>query len=273
MPHRFATAALAVLTLALSGCFQLHTLLRLNADGSGTIEETVLLQGFLAAMMQEADSTGTGLIDLAHFQARADSLGEGVRFLRVDSLEEGGSIGYRAVYAFDDINTVRYVSDEDALGTGAQNDEAGPKGIDTPLRFAYEPGALTILRERERAAADARPLDSTEVALKADSIRVQMEQGGAMARAFLEGARLAITVELPGPITETNARYAEDGTVTLADVDMASIIDLMIEDPEAAARMQLAETDADRQAAFERLGAQPGFRVEPEDEVTVRFEE
>lgn len=270
--RRLATTAFVVLTLALSGCFQLHTLLRLNPDGSGTIEETVLLQAMLATMMEEGDSTGTGYIDIKQLGARADSLGEGVRFLRVDSVSEGGLVGYRATYSFADINTVRYQSDSDALGMGAGADTGGDD-LNVPMRFAYEPGRLSILMQRPAVPADAQPLDSARVAVKADSIRTQMEQGGSMARSILAGARISIAVALPGPILATNATYADSNQVTVADVELSSMIGLMMDDPEAAARMQLAETDADRQAAFEALGRHPGFQVEAQETVTVQFEE
>ena len=271
--RRLATTAVLLVTLALSGCFQLHALLRLNPDGSGTIEETILLQAMLATMMEEADSTGAGYINIKQLAARADSLGEGVRFVRVDSVSEGGSVGYRAIYAFDDINTVHYRSDSDALGMGDQGGDAGGDELNVPMRFAFEPGRLTILMQRPEAPEDAQPLDEAEVAAKADSIRTQMEQGGAMARSILAGARISVAVAFPGTITETTATYVDSNRVTLADVELSSMIGLMMDDPEAAARMQLAETEEDRKAALDALGRQSGFQIEAQEEVTVRFEE
>ena len=283
MPRRAFAPVLAVaLAVALSGCFQFKTLLRLNADGSGQIEETVLFGDLLRSMMQ-GDSTAA-LFDPDALAARADSFGTGVRFVGVDSVSEGGFAGYRAVYAFDDVNTVRLVPNDGAMGElgGDGGEEGEPQGEKSAspfsaLEFAYEPGAagspgrLTITIPRE-GRGDGAPLDSAAVAAKAEALRAQATEA-ALLRGFLDDARLAVAVELPGPVTETDARYAEGRVVTLADLGLGAYFDLLGAHPEVAARMELAETPEEQAAALRALNEHPGLRFEPEEEVVVQFEE
>jgi hypothetical protein len=115
-------AAVLVLAGALSGCFQTKTLVTLNADGSGTVEETVLMNSTLATtvMMGAAGMFGEddaelpdGPYDEAALQARGEVMGaslsgvEPVRILFGD--------GYTATYAFDDINELQLFSDPDEM--------------------------------------------------------------------------------------------------------------------------------------------------------------
>ena len=269
MSHRLALTAVALVAVALSGCFQFRTLLRLEPDGSGTIEETVVLSDVIRSMMP-TDST-EALYDEAAVRARADSFGTGVRFVRVDTVSEGGFSGYRAVYAFDDINTVRLVPGS-GEAVGLSNEDEGSDLVPA-LAFAYTPGEqLRITIPREETEAGAAPLDPDSVAAQAEEVRRQVQEA-ALLRGFLDDARLAVAVELPAPVAETNARYVEDGVATLVDLNFGAFLDLMAEDPELAARLQLAETAEDREAVLRALNDFEGLRFEPEQEVVVTFED
>ena len=264
---RLAPAVLLDAALALSGCFQFRTLLHLAPDGSGTIEETVLFSDLVRSMLP-VDST-QALYDEAALRARADSFGTGVRFVRVDSMAENGYTGYQAVYAFDDVNTVRLLP-----STGEGSGLSGESQSSIPaLAFAYTPGReLRVTVPREAAAEDATPLDSAAVAAKVEEIRQQVQQS-ALLRGFMNDARLAVVVELPAPVASTNARYVEGGVLTLVDLHFGAFLDLMEADPELAARLQLAETAEDREAVLRALNEHEGLRFEPEETVTVTFAE
>lgn len=126
------------LMFLLTGCFQVTTLVRVNPDGSGTVEETVLLSKKLVAKMEEAmrgfqdavaematemkGSPGTpggngqgaarkgGLFDLFQpdqLKKRARSMGTGVAYLSGKEIETPDYKGYVATYKFKDINTLK----------------------------------------------------------------------------------------------------------------------------------------------------------------------
>ena len=268
---------LAILLLA--GCFQTHTVIFLNADGSGTIEETVLLASYAVNMMAafgSADSTQTfGLIDDEKLTARADSLGEGVTFEGVEPLTEGGYEGYVATYAFTDINQIRLRDNSDALQLGDDNEKneqgRGMDGIGLDnVIFSYEPGVLEIYIPREDGPETVIHPDN--LAAETEKIRQQMQEQGGLMRALLGDARMSASIVFPGTITETNASYVDSTTVTLVDLLIGPMLDLMDENPELAARLQLAQSESQRQALLAEMAELGDFRYEVNNTVVVRFE-
>src|SRR5690606_3953394 len=116
------------------------------------------------------------------------------------TVSEGGFSGYRAVYAFDDINGVRLVPGSgEAVGLSQSQDEGAPEMVPA-LAFAYTPGrSLRITIPREEAEAGAAPLHPDSVAAQAEEVRRQVQEA-ALLRGFLDDARLAVAVELPAPV-------------------------------------------------------------------------
>ena len=269
----FATA------FALSGCFQLYTLLHLEEDGSGTIEETVLVSGFLAQMLQQADTTGAyALLDTERLKVRADSFGAGVRFVRVDTVEESGFEGYRAVYAFKDINKVELSLNDAALPGDASEEAAQRMTSDSPLgvalAFSYASGELTVRVPHADDSADAsdEPINPDTLAALTEEISQQAMQQGALMKSFMGDARFFLALTLPSPVAQTNARYIDGDTLTVVDFRFGSFIDLMETDPELIARLQLASGSAERDSVLEALTANKGIRFEAEEEIRVAFE-
>lgn len=271
--------ALLFAILLLSGCFRTSTEIFLNADGSGTIEETVMLASFAVNMIAGLDSTQAfSLIDEEKLIARADSLGEGVVFEGVEALIEDGYQGYIAAYSFADINTVRLMDNSEALelsnddeeGEGDEADQGvSGLGFDN-VTFEFSPGMLDIHIPRDAGLEVAIHPDT--LAAETEKIRQQMVEQGRMMRAFLSDAQASVSIVLPGLITQTNASFADSTTVTLVDIVFDSMLDLMEENPELAARMQLAQSEGERQALMAEAGATEGLRFETNDDIVVRFE-
>jgi len=266
---------LLLIVLLLAGCFQTHTVIFLNADGSGTIEETVLLASYAVNMIAGFGSTDStqafSLIDEDKLMARADSLGEGVTFSGVEELTENGFEGYVATYAFTDINQIRLEDNSDALQLDNSQDDAPMKGLGLDgVTFAFQPGLLEIHIPREdEPETDIHP-DS--LAAETEKIRQQMQEQGGLIRGFLGDARMSASIVFPGTTTETNASFVDSTRVTLVDILIGSMLDLMEENPELAARLQLAHSESQRQAVLAEMGELADFRYEANSDVVVRFE-
>ena len=131
-------------------------------------------------------------------------------------------------------------------------------------------GVLEIHIPREdEPETDIHP-DS--LAVETEKIRQQMQEQGGLIRGFLGEARMSASIVFPGTITETNASYADSTTVTLVDILFGSMLDLMKENPEIAARLQLAQSESQRQALLAEMGELADFRYEANNDVVVRFE-
>ena len=97
--------------LALSGCFQSTTLMKINADGSGTLEETLLVTKAGLAQMRQFASLGGGqgakaMSDpFSEEQARGvmAALGPGVTFVGSRPIESPDGEGRVITYGFKDV--------------------------------------------------------------------------------------------------------------------------------------------------------------------------
>ena len=281
--------ALLVVLLALpvlGGCFQLRTLLRLNADGSGTIEETVALVNEARGYLTLGDSTGgpLGMYDVDSLRARAADLGPGVTFVRVDTLDEQGYFGYRAVYHFDDVRRVSYYynerpimapGSEGASGRASSNSFFAGTNENLPVTFDFAPGRLTVrMPDPPQSGARAAELDPAAVAAAANALRQQFTTSeGAMMRQTMGSVRLAIAVELPGTVTRTTAAHAEGTTLTLTDLTFGALFDVIAEKPELFARASMLEAQGtpDARPVLRAIAARPGIRYELRPEVTAEW--
>lgn len=262
---------IAGLLLVAPGCFTFTSILKLNADGSGTIEERTLMSPQVVAMMQgfASDSTGEGgLFGEDAVQDRLASLG-GVRLVRSEMISDPAKgNGYAATYAFDDVNTVRY---KPAEAEGEASQETAADEAD-PFTFRFEPGSpatLTINVPVEEAdGSEAGPAETAMT--KQDSMRMagQMQ----MMRGMLSGMRMLMAVEVGGTITETNATTREGNRVTLFELDM----DRLMNDPNAfqafMANSRGSSSEGGNLAKVQQLsGETDGLTVVEGGTVTIQF--
>ena len=100
---------LLVISLALMGCFESLVLLKLNKDGSGTIEETVVISDSFMELMksfggQEAEEQEKeDLVDEEQLAEKAGSMGADVRLVSAEPVTTDRGAGYKAIYSFSDI--------------------------------------------------------------------------------------------------------------------------------------------------------------------------
>ena len=286
-------ALLLVLAVALSGCFQLRSVVRLSADGSGTVEETVLMNSTLLlttmgiAGMAEMDADA-GPYDRAQLEAHAAELGENVRLASVEEIDVLFGAGYRAVYAFDDVEALRLSGDIASAFPPAVTSEMGMGGADPspPITFGYAPGRLVVHMPRPDdgpvadGQTDPAQTDATPSPKKPGVGDAMPSTGGGgnlpdedefrqMAR-LMKDLRMTIRVELPRPIAETDARHAEAQALTLLDFDMGAFFSApesyrLLEEIDPGGPEDLMATRLDEMSDL------PGFTVEPGETVTVSF--
>lgn len=261
--RRFATPllALALLAVSLVGCFQDEIVVKVNPDGSGTIERTFVLSRTAIEEMRAIQAgfdpdTPFSIFNKEELHEKAAELGEGVRFVSAEPLETEAGDGYRAVYAFDDVTTL----DIQPQSGGRPSGDGAKPGV----RFAFAPGTparLTILVPQQDdtaptdpVKADTTPADSTE---RAGMMTLMHE--------VLRGLHIRLVVEPQGTISETNAAFRADGRVVLVDVAG----DALLSDP--ALVQQLAGTE-DPAATRSLIAGANGVQMETQEHVTVSFE-
>ena len=236
----------------LSSCLVVESKVSLKKDGSGTVTEHVYFGEQLTQMMALGGQEGNPIEDMLNVEkatARAKTMGVGVSFVRAEAVEKDGKKGVKSVFAFKDVNELRY-DGPDALNDLAAQAEQEVEKKEVEQTFFYKDGVLTLKNDNEDLGLN----DMNDV----DPAQLQMMKG------MFAGMRITMELEIPGGIKETDASFVEGNTITLADMQM----DKMLGNAEALEKIGKAETSAE---AAEIFNAIEGVQVEGKTEVTVKL--
>jgi hypothetical protein len=250
--------------LPLAGCFQAATVIRLKADGSGTIEQRLLLteaameqlRGF--AILSGGNAAGADPTSEAQARSLVESLGPGVTYVSSTPVKTETAQGRDSVYAFTDI-TKLHMSEQPRL----------PGGIVSPAGTANV-GELTFVLTRE---PDANALLRIQVP-KFNLLPIQPGPNGAimaptaqqidMVKGLLAGARLTVAIEPEGRLVRTSSPFVEGNRVTLLDLDF----DKATADPDLTTKLQSLKTADDVKATVASL---QGVRITFDPEISITF--
>lgn len=292
MRNKFLALLAATAALVLAGCIDMTTVVHVAPDGSGVVEERVLMKKELAEMMQsmgqamgaeEAQSGASPLLDPEKLAAAAEEMGPGVALVSAEPLETDKGLGYVAKYSFKDINQLALNQNP---GDRAPSDE-GPANEqkDEPIRFVFEPGpepVLIIRPPRPDESADDEGEDGGEgddVAETGEAGEAAPAEEGAagedpaesqmammMMQQMFDGLRIEVRIETETPILETNAAFRDGNTVTLMSMDFGKLL----ADPEKL--KAFADSGADSvEMAKQMMQDIPGIEVDLSPEIRIRM--
>jgi hypothetical protein len=260
-------ALLAVAVLPLAGCFEASTVIRVKADGSGILEQRLLLTD--AAMEQLrafsilGGNAGGATDPTSEAQARslADALGPGVTYVSSTPVKTDKAQGRDAVYAFRDITQLR-VSEQPRVPGGVSLGPQRPGQNAGQITFALArqpdgnallriliPGLDTLPIAIPGASGDVRPPSASQIE---------------MVKGLLAGARLIVAVEPEGRLVQTNSPFVDGNRVTLIDFD----VDKAASDPDLVAKLQTPKTLDEVKASINSV---PGLRITLDPEISIVF--
>jgi hypothetical protein len=201
--------------LMAAGCMKGQRTIKVNADGSGTIVDTVSMgeeaKSMKAAMeqMDQSPAADKKAKSQEKLKSRAASMGEGVAFVSNETAKDGTE---KTVWSFKDISRLKldpmpFVSDG----------ESSSKEEPLTFRFAKSGGGsvLTVVFPKEKPAAstEAKPAPKPE----------EEAQAIAMMKGMLAGLKMTSQLEVNGRVVKTNSPYAAGSTVTLMEIDFDQI--------------------------------------------------
>lgn len=261
MKNAIIVALLCTGLLVVSGCMNVISEIEVKPDGSGNITEEVMMTANAMGMMQ-----GMGMkefpIEEDKYKAKAKKMGEGVTYVSSEKISRNGGQGVKVVYAFTDINKVKYDMNPDAPGSDkkAQGD---------PMEFKFtagEPATLEIMMpapdEKKVAEAQSHSEDG-KADMPSDAEFAQMSQ-------MFQGFRVWVRLRIDGKITETNAQYVNKSKNGISLMDL-NIGKLLAKKQNMSKLMALKEIK-DVNTAKAALKDIPELRVEDAEKVTVKFE-
>lgn len=264
-------AALLVCLVAplLAGCFQSATLVKLNPDGSGTIEQTTTMTAQALAQLQELSAMGdkdksktkmSEPFSVDEAKAAAAKMGAGVSLVSADKIDTPDRKGIKAVYAFKDIRTLSL----NEMNTPGGADMGGKAEKPMTLTFSQLPNGHALLTIKN----DTDMTKNMTAGMGGDSGQspfggMDSAQAAEMMKTMLGGMRVDFAIQV-GHVVKTNIPYVSGGTVTLLSMDF----DQVLSNPAALEKMQKAKSMADTKAALQGV---KGIKVSLDPELTIEF--
>ena len=260
---RLRPVLVALLAVPLAGCFQSTTLIRVKADGSGTIEQRTLLTETAMDQLRTFAILGGGNPDAtdptseAQARAMASTIGTGVTYVSSMPVQMDKLRGRETIYAFTDVSALRISEQPNIPGNIPLPAAAG--GNTPPIAFALErkpDGNVVLKLIVPRPAIFPTGPNGQPMAPTLDQIT--------MVKQLLAGAKLSVTVDPDGRLVQTSSPFVEGNRVTLVDVD----IDKAAADPDLAAKLKAASDPATAKTAVNSI---PGIRITLDPEITIEF--
>ncbi|HEV8209761.1 MAG TPA: hypothetical protein VGP77_06550 [Vicinamibacterales bacterium] len=265
--RRCLTGLVILGALTSSACFQMTTVLRVNGDGSGTINHRMVytkaalaqLKSF-AALGGNGRGAGAAADPLSEQQARdmTASIGPGVTYVASELITTPLGQGRDATYAFTDVSTLRISTQPAAPGgisikTPGFNTQPSPSESIT-FTMTHEANGNAVLHIH---VPEPNYLDFFGSPQAAGQI--------GMIKTLLAGARVLLAAEPAGTLVKTSSPFVEGPRVTLLDIDL----DTVLADETLLPRIQaVAATPAEAKAVL--LSAK-GLKINLDPEITIEF--
>lgn len=283
-PLKIPLALLAL--LATAGCLKVKQLVLVNPDGSGNIvvstayaPETVAMMtqfsGLDAATAQPGGATALDLFyDEETLRAAARELGEGVTLQKSEKIDQNGTRGSIAVYAFDDIrrvkiNTRQNLDLNEAMGAIKSGSDLTAADY---IQFAFTTGTtrrLTILMPQFKS----QPAPTNTAAAKSELAALGGAGGigglgGALGVQMFKGMEMSFALQVKGEVVKSTASHpdpARKDRFTLLGVKL----DELMSSPEF---QKIANTQVtDQGEMMKLLYTLPGAHLETNREVVIEF--
>lgn len=217
-----------VSSLTLTACLNSTTIVKVKPDGSGTVEQTTLVNtAALKGMMGGQGGPSGPMMSQAELERTAQNMGQGVRLVSNEPVKgEGGFEGVKAIFAFDDVNLIQ-VSQGPNMGGGPGGARSDEPTSDDPVRFKLTRNGGTstlsinfVDRPGESKSVDANVPGGVPDGMPDLTNPMIMN----MIKTMFQGFKINIGLEVVGAIVKTNAEYVTGPRVTLLELDVASLL-------------------------------------------------
>jgi hypothetical protein len=223
--HSIRLFGLLLATASLTACLDSTTIVKVKPDGSGTVEQTTLVNtAALKGMMGGAGKeTAAPEINRADLERTAARMGKGVRLVSAEKTTgAAGFEGTKAIFAFDDINDIQISQDPNLSGSTSGRLSSEPT-TDDPVKFKLTRGATSSTLsinfiDKAPGAPDVNPAGKGDVPDLTNPMVMNM------LKTLFQGFKINIALEVVGSIVKTNAEYVSGPRITLLEMDMASLL-------------------------------------------------
>ena len=211
-----------------NGCIQIETTLFVKKDGSGTINERVVMSKTFVNMLKEfahsfQDSTSTdefALFKEDEIISDAQNYGADVSYVSHNFISEENWEGYTAVYAFNDVSKIKLTPDPDDKVEVGMGEEKTTQAKDY-YYFSFIKGDIPeLIIDRPEIQMDEGEGEESEQ----DETQEANDQLGDEFIKMMEGMSIKVKVGIEGEILNTNATYVDGSEVTLFQMDLSEMM-------------------------------------------------
>ncbi len=224
---RWITIAFATAVL-FNGCIQIETTLFINKDGSGTINERVVMSKAFVNMLKDfarsfQDSTSTEEFTLFKDDEIIDdakNYGADVNYVSHNFISDENWEGYTAIYSFNDVSKIKISPDpDDKVEVGMGDEETGQAKEFYYFSFIQGDIAELIIDrpEIEKDKGESEEIEQDETEEINDEIGDEFLE-------MMDGMSIKIKVGVDGNIVNTNASYVDGSEVTLFQMDFSEMM-------------------------------------------------
>jgi hypothetical protein len=257
--------AALVATSVSTACFQSTAVLKINGDGGGTIEHRTLVTAAGLAQMRQLSGVfggndGARIEPFSEQEARdlVGKLGDGVTLQSTAPFKTAAGEGRTNVYAFRDINRLRFdeimqMPGDTSVRAGGANAGPGQGQVRVDWARTGEGNVLLTLH-------GPQPVPGKFGAVGGSAPPVEQLT---LLRQTLAGLRVAVRVEPAGTLVRTSGRYVDGSVVTIFDLDL----DELLKDDTVFTRLQSAKTSDELEAVLKNT---PGLKMDL-GTVTIEF--
>jgi hypothetical protein len=265
-----AAGALCSLLL-LAGCFSDKTMIKLNADGSGTIVVTSQMKTSAIQQMKEMAKAFGGdnakepeLFTEKEARDRAAKMGEGIEFVSFEPIKSKDAEGMKVAYSFKDVRKLKINEMTDPPGGGGPGGPKPPARKTNPVTFKMDklPNGNTLLTIFN-PGCDLKPDQNPPPALP-NGGDVPDEQLNMM-KEMMGGLLISIQLEVPG-LVKTNSKHVEGSKITILEMDF----DKILGDPAKLRKLAATQPKSPEEAKL-LMKDFPGVKMTLEPETSIEF--
>lgn len=259
-----------------TGCLSIDSNIKVKPDGTGTIEQTMLVNSSAMGMMSMMSESGDKpkgpvaeeMFSAEKMKAEAAKLGEGVTYVSSTPVTQGEMKGVTAIFAFTDFNKLKLTTAPPDMGG---SEDSGMKttssGSTLDMVMSRKGGSSLITLDMfgdkaKAAAAEAKKDGPAENPFG----EMPKEMMGMLAPMFKD-MRVAVSVEPVGQLVRTNATHVTGQKITVLDIAFGELF----ADPAGFEKMEKLGNNPSLDQIRTALAGVKGIKLNEVEKLEIEF--
>lgn len=267
-----ATLLTAGLTV---GCLSIDSNVKVKADGTGTIEQTMLVNSSAMSMMSMMGEGGDKakaptpdqLFSEDKLREEAGKLGEGVSYLSSTPVTQGEMKGVKAIYAFTDFNKLQLTTSPPDIGDEGSSMKRSGSGSPIAMNLARQGASSLITLDMFANKGGVVPKGDASQDAGANPLGDMPKEMMGMLAPMFKDMRVSVSVEPVGQLVRTNATHVKGQKITVLDIAFGELL----ADPSALEKMEKLGNNPSMAQIRSALAGVKGITLNEVEKLEIEF--